>query len=152
MESQIYITKIRKLYIFVIMWKCPNCGRQFRNTNQDHSCMVTDLESHFVNKQQNVIDTFEKIKNEVMKWEGVRINSVKNAVLFQAKSNFLAVKPKKAILDIEFVLDEPVEAFPIHKTVQASKSKWAHFVRMESKEEVDEQLFLWIKKAYEICK
>ncbi len=77
---------------------CPTCGRQFRNTNQDHSCMITDLESHFVNKQQNVIETFTVIKNEVMKLEGVKINSVKNAILFQAKSNFLAVKLKKSIL------------------------------------------------------
>ena len=112
--------------------------------------MITDLESHFVNKQQQVIDTFVKIKNEVLKLEGVRINSVKNAILFQAKSNFLAVKPKKTHLDIEFVLDEKVDEFPIYKTFQAIKSKCAHFVRLESQEEVDEQLILWLKKAYRI--
>ena len=132
------------------MWNCPNCGRSFRNTNQDHSCMITDLESHFVNKQQNVIDTFEKIKNEVMQLEGIQINSVKNAILFQAKSNFLAVKPKKTHLDIEFVLDEKVDEFPIYKTFQATKSKCAHFVRLESPEEADEQLILWLRKAYKI--
>jgi predicted transport protein len=131
-------------------WICSTCGRQFRNTNQDHSCLITDLESHFVNKQQNVIDTFEKIKNEVMQLEGVQINSVKNAILFQTKSNFLAVKPKKTHLDIEFVLDEKVDEFPIYKTFQATKSKYAHFVRLESPEEVDEQLILWLRKAYKI--
>jgi len=103
-----------------------------------------------VNKQKNVIDTFEKIKNEVMQLEGVQINSVKNAILFQAKSNFLAVKPKKAHLDIEFVLDEKVDEFPIYKTFQATKSKCAHFVRLESPEEVDEQLIQWFRKAYKI--
>ena len=132
------------------MWICPNCGRNFRNTNQDHSCMITDLESHFLNKQQQVIDTFVKIKNEVMKFEGVRINSVKNAILFQAKSNFLAVKPKKTHLDIEFVLNEKVEEFPIYKTFQTTKSKYAHFVRLESPEEADEQLIQWLRKAYKI--
>jgi hypothetical protein len=49
------------------MWICPKCCRRFRNTNQDHSCMVTDLESHFVNKLQNVMVTYSVIKNEVMK-------------------------------------------------------------------------------------
>jgi len=112
--------------------------------------MITDLESHFLNKQQQVIDTFVKIKNEVMKFEGVRINSVKNAILFQAKSNFLAVKPKKTHLDIEFVLNEKVEEFPIYKTFQTTKSKYAHFVRLESPEEADEQLIQWLRKAYKI--
>ncbi|MCB0821717.1 MAG: hypothetical protein KDC09_03420 [Bacteroidales bacterium] len=133
------------------MWTCPDCGRTFRNTNQDHSCVVIDLELHFVNKDQNVKDTFEKIKDIAMSLGNVKINSVKNAILFQAKSQFLAVKPKKNILDTEFVLDEPVEGFPIHKTVQATKTKWAHFVRLESPEEVDEQLISWIKRAHRVC-
>jgi hypothetical protein len=131
-------------------WICPTCRREFRNTNQDHSCLITNLESHFVNKQQNVIDTFTMIKDVVMKLKGVKIISVKNAILFQARSNFLAVKPRKAHLDIEFLLNERVEGFPVNKTVQATKHKVAHFVRLESPEEADEQLILWLKKAYKI--
>jgi predicted transport protein len=113
--------------------------------------MITDPESHFVNKLQNVMDTYNVIRNEVMKFEGVKINSVKNAILFQAKSNFLAVKPKKSHLDIEFVLNERIEEFPIHKTFQATKSKIAHFVRLESSDEVDEQLISWLKMAFKSC-
>lgn len=113
--------------------------------------MLFDLESHFVNKQPNVIEAFERLKSEAMKFEGVRINSVKSAILFRAKSTFLAVKPKASFLDIEFVLDEKTDEFPIHKTLQASKSKWAHFVRIESPDEVDEHLLSWFKKAYEVC-
>jgi hypothetical protein len=142
----------RKTSYICFMWTCPNCGREFKNTNQDHSCVVTDLESHFLNKQQNVVDTFEKIKDEVMKYKDVKINSVKNAILFTAKSHFLAVKPKKSLLDIEFVLDQPMEGFPIHKTAQASKNKWAHFVRLDSPEQVDQQLITWLRNAYEVCK
>jgi len=133
------------------MWTCPDCGRKFKNTNQDHSCLITDLESHFIGKDQIVIYTFEKLKSVVMAFESVRLNPVKNAVLFSVKSHLLAVKPKKQFLDIEFVLDEPVEGFPIHKTVQASKNKWAHFVRLGSPEEVDEQLINWLRSAHRLC-
>lgn len=95
--------------------------------------------------------TFKAIKAFAMQFENVRINSVKNAILFSAKSHFLAVKPKKKILDIEFVLDEPVEGFPVHKTVQASKYKWAHFVRLEDPQEFDGHLQDLIKRAYRLC-
>jgi hypothetical protein len=91
------------------------------------------------------------LKKVAMDFDDVKINSVKNAILFTAKSHFLAVKPKKSLLDIEFVLDEPVEGFPIHKTVRASKHKWAHFVRLEKPEEVDMQLAGWIQRAYKVC-
>lgn len=132
------------------MWTCPDCGRTFKNTHQDHSCEVTPLEAHFVNKQQNVIDSFHTLKTFVMTFEGVSISSVKNAVLFTATTHFLAAKPKKRWLDIEFVLNEALEGFPIHKTVQASKNKWAHFVRLERVEDIDEELKEWLRRAWEV--
>ncbi|MDB4303310.1 DUF5655 domain-containing protein, partial [Desulfosarcina sp.] len=82
--------------------------------------------------------------------ENVTINSVKNAILFTNKTHFLAVKPKKEFLDIEFILGEEIDEFPIHKTIQAYKFKWAHFIRLGSVEEVDRQLTDWIKRAYEV--
>ncbi|MEZ5197014.1 MAG: DUF5655 domain-containing protein [Bacteroidales bacterium] len=134
------------------MWTCPTCSRIFKNTNQDHSCIVTSIESHFIGKQENVKETFEKILSVVNAFEGMKINSVKNAILFTAVSHFLAVKPKKKWLDIEFILDEKLEGFPIHKVVQATKTKWAHFVRLGAPEEIDEQLKSWLKRAYLVSK
>jgi hypothetical protein len=101
-------------------------------------------------KQENVKITFEKILTYLEGFDGIKINSVKNAILFTASSHFLAVKPKKAWLDIEFVLNEKLEGFPIHKTVQATKKKWAHFMRLQSPDEVDEQLMDWIRCAFEV--
>jgi hypothetical protein len=134
------------------MWTCPNCNRQFKNKNQDHSCMVTPIESHFFNKEPGVKATFEKLSHEVSNFGPMTVNSVKHAILFTRGSHFLAVKPKRNWLDIEFVLPYPVEEFPIYKTVQASKYKWAHFIRLEAKSEVDELLHRWLKEAYELSK
>jgi len=134
------------------MWTCPDCKRTFKNTHQDHSCLVTDIASHFIGKQENVKETFNALITVIKTLDDVTVNSVKNAILLTNKTHFLAVKPKKAWLDIEFVLDQKVEGFPIYKTVQASKKKWAHFMRLGSIEEVDDQLMEWIKKAYEVSK
>lgn len=132
------------------MWTCPECSRTFKNTHQEHSCMLTDLESHFKNKSQQVKDIFIILKNEMLSYEGVRINTVKKAILFRTNYNFLAVKPKKEFVDIELILDEEIDEFPIHKTVQTTKTKWAHFIRLGSEEEVDRQLTDWIKRAYNV--
>ncbi|MCF8368492.1 MAG: DUF5655 domain-containing protein [Bacteroidales bacterium] len=132
------------------MWTCPDCKRTFKNTNQSHSCLITDITSHFINKNQEVTQTFEKLVQEISHLKKVKINSLKNAILFTAKTHFLAIKPKTEFLDIEFVLPEKLEGFPIHKTVQASKYRWAHFVRLGSPEEVDKQLLDWIKQAYDV--
>jgi len=132
------------------MWTCPTCHRTFKNTNQDHSCAVTDIESHFFNKDQEVKATFEKLYRKVSTFGPFTLNSVRHAILFTAVSHFLAVKPKRKWLDIEFVLPYPMEGFPIHKTVQAGKNKWAHFMRLESEEEVDGMLIGWLQEAYAV--
>ncbi len=112
--------------------------------------MVTSIESHFLGKAAGVMNTFEKLSQEVSAFGPVTVNSVKHAILFTRGSHFLAVKPRKNWLDIEFVLSRPEEGFPIHKTVQAGKSKWAHFMRLQAVEEVDGQVVEWLREAYGI--
>ena len=137
-------------YVLTPMWTCPNCQRKFKHTNQDHSCAVTAIESHFFNTEPHVIVAFEKLVQVVNDLGPHEVSSVKHAILFTASTHFLAVKPKRKWLDIEFVLPFPVEGFPIYKTVRASKQKWAHFVRLESEDEVDERLAEWLREAYTV--
>lgn len=134
------------------MWTCPVCNRSFRNKNQDHSCEKSDPARHFLNKDPVVIELFEKLLGEVTQFGDVKLNSVKNALLFTRSTNFLALKPKKKWMDIEFVLDHEVDEFPVHKTVKTSKNKWAHFVRLGSVDEIDETLVSWLRRAHEVSK
>jgi len=106
------------------MWTCPDCSRTFKNTHQDHSCFVTDIESHFIGRQENVKSTFEKLLVVLKEFDKTTMNSVKNTILFTTKTHFLVVKPKNKWLDIEFVLDE----------------------------KIDHQLLKWIEKAYNLYK
>jgi len=33
------------------MWKCPKCDREFKNTNQGHSCGIIDTIDHYIADQ-----------------------------------------------------------------------------------------------------
>lgn len=134
------------------MWTCPKCQRQFKNTNQDHSCILVDPELHFIDKDPGVKEIFNAILEAVRGFGDTRMSSVKNAILFATSSNFLAVKPKKNWLDIEFILPYEAKQFPVNKTVKISKTMWAHFVRIESESEVDMELIGWLREAYTACK
>ena len=48
----------------VMAWICPECNRNFRSVNQAHSCIVTDMERHFINKAPNVHLVFQKVIQE----------------------------------------------------------------------------------------
>lgn len=131
-------------------WTCPNCKHTFKNTKQGHSCVVKNLVEHFINKDPSVRATYDRLASTLKTFGNFQISPVINAILFSSESTFLAVKPKSKWLDLEFVLDYQADEFPIHKMVQVSKTRYAHFVRIQNPEEVDEQLIGWIKKAYEL--
>jgi predicted transport protein len=113
--------------------------------------MVTDVESHFRNKSLQVAETFEKLKIILLSFPGTKIHPLKNAIVVSAVKNFVGIKPKKKYLDIEFILDYREEGFPVHKVVQVSGARFAHFVRLGSPDDVDNQLINWVKHAYKIA-
>lgn len=134
------------------MWTCPTCKRTFKNMHQEHSCFVTHPDSHFLNKDEAVRAVYLKLLEVIEPFGAFTVNSVKHAILLTAGSHFLAIKPKRKWLDIEFVLPYEADAFPVHKTVKAGKTRWAHFMRLESEIEIDEQLVSWLKESYDGCK
>jgi len=130
-------------------WTCPECGREFHKTNQPHSCHTVGLENHFAGKPESIKALYEKLLLTVSRFGDIRISSTKNAILFASKSTFMAVKTKRTCIDVEFLLDHPEVGFPIHKTVTVSKSRFAHFIRIENEPDIDPTLKAYLHEAFE---
>jgi len=130
-------------------WTCPKCKRPFKHKNQSHSCVTVDVSSVFKNKETNIKKCYDKLEKEVKQFgEDVKISCALKAVFAKAPSTFLAMKPKKDHLAIEFLLGEEINEFPVEKTFRVSKNRVAHFVRVQTPSEIDKQLLGWIKSAY----
>lgn len=131
-------------------WACPICGKQFRNTNQYHSCYVTDLDKHFKNKPEKVKYLFEKIWQPLESLEGISLNPVKSSIEIKAGATFLSVTPKKGHLEIQFQLSETYEEFPVYRSVKISGKRFLHFAIIEEPEDITDKLTEVFKKSYEL--
>ena len=87
------------------MWKCPDCGREFKNTNQNHSCgaMPASVDTYIAAQRADIqpilIKVCEVIRaalpNAVEKiswgmptyWQG------ENLIHFAAQKNHLGIHP-----------------------------------------------------------
>ena len=136
--------------IVKMTWSCPLCKRTFRSTNQSHSCVVKNIDDHFIGKNINVRATYDVLESKLKSIFDFSIHPVLNAIMFTTDATFLAIKPKKSWIDLEFILSNEVNEFPIHKVAKASKTRYAHFVRIQEPKEIDEQLIGWIKEAYKL--
>jgi hypothetical protein len=121
-------------------WTCPKCNRIFRSKNQDHSCLVFRPDHLFSDKPEKIKEIFYLIVSTIEEHGKVQVSFLNHAIIFSAKSSFLALKPKKQYMDVEIVLNEEVNEFPIYKIVRASRNKFAHFLKIEEPEEVDVSL------------
>lgn len=143
-ESNIYYCQ----QINIIMWECPVCKREFRNKNQQHSCEVSDVEFHFLSKEPVVLETYDVLIRAISKCGSMRINPVKNAIIIQSGTTFLAVKPKNNCLDIEFLLDYRSNYETVDKIIRSSKSRFAHFVRLSKPSDITKKLVSLLKESY----
>lgn len=130
-------------------WCCSICGRTFQAINQPHSCLTKPVESHFENKNPSLWQCYIIIKELITAYIDVREISTGSALLYKVKSNFLALKPSAKYIQIEIILSERKVEFPVYKLVQVSKFKYAHFIRIESPDEIDQQLKKWIIQSYQ---
>ena len=133
------------------MWTCPKCRRKFRNANQLHSCNLVDKESFFERRPPHFKKLYQIIRDHVKDLGEFREEAVlPDVIFFKTKSTFLAIKVKKAWLDIEFFLDHLEEEPPVKKYLQTSKRRFAHLVSIDEEEDINNQLIEWIRESYEL--
>jgi len=130
------------------MWICPKCNREFKNKNQDHTCGVFTVENVFGSFTEAFL-LFEKLKEIITHFGEVKITPVKNAIMFSVQTNFLVLKPHRNYLAVEFTSIKNHNEFPVEKCVKITKTKYFHLLKIDSMEDIDEQLKNWLKEAYQ---
>lgn len=129
-------------------WICPNCEREFRGKNQFHSCELSTIEQHIIDKPQFVIEIFHKLLDIMMGFGDVEFLPLKTAIQVRSKSTFLSIYLKKKKVHLEFQLDSESNLQQIKKTVRISKNRVFHHADIYSANEIDENFISILHNAY----
>ena len=132
------------------LWRCPDCGREFKNRNQAHSCVSYSLDYHFENKPPVIKDIFNALVSGIRRYGPVRIDVVKTAINLAASSHFAMAYPMKSGIKLEFRYDGALEDPRIVRSQVISEGNYIHWVKVCTAEEIDRQLLSWLKRAYEM--
>ena len=97
------------------------------------------------------MDIYEYLLRKLKKIGSWTVTTSKKAITIYAESKiaFMGIEIKKSSLDIWFALDRRIDEFPIYKILQASKNKFGHFIRLQTKRDIDKVLINWIKESYD---
>lgn len=135
------------------MWTCPLCSQEFINTNQVHSCRDKELVDFLNGKSQHTIDLFDHLVNEYKQIGDVRLHPAKSMISFAAHKRFAyVIQLGKNFVDVVFPFKQAYEdnlCFNKIKPVPGSDDYNHHF-RMYFKEDINDEVRMYMKMAYEI--
>lgn len=132
-------------------WKCPLCQKQFAKTNQSHICIQKNTKDLFTRSQPQVHETYKILVQQLKKRLRFTVTTSAKSITLYAPNHkaFYVMKPGKTFLDSFFILDEKLKEFPVYKVAQPSKTRYAHFIRFYSKDDIEQTALNLIEQAYQ---
>ncbi|MFK8105443.1 MAG: DUF5655 domain-containing protein [Saprospiraceae bacterium] len=129
------------------MWTCERCQRNFKSTNQSHTCTTIDIGELFLGKPDDLVLAFDDILMGVANWEPNSIGAARHSIVFTNHKAWLIVKPMKTELDVKFYYDAPIESDRF-KRIKDYRNKYAHHIRIKHPNEINEEFFELLKLGY----
>ncbi len=132
----------------LFMWECPNCNRNFKSTNQSHTCSNIDIGELFVGKPDELVIIYQMLLDFTQELTPNSVGPAKNTVVFTSEKAWLIVKPMKKLLDIKFYYNEMIDSDRFHSIKQWG-NKFAHHIRLSSADEIDNEFFELLALAHQ---
>lgn len=132
-------------------WECPLCKKQFAKSKQSHICEQKSTDELFARSQPAVQETYDTLIQQLKKRLKFTVTTSAKSITLYAPNHkaFYVIKPGKTFLDSFFILDEKMEEFPVYKIAQPSKTRFAHFIRFYSKDDIEKTALYLIEQSYQ---
>lgn len=130
------------------MWKCPDCGREFKNTNQNHYCGKSDtsIDAYIAAQPENIQPYLNDVRDAIrdvlpeaeerIAWQMPTYREKHNIIHFAAHKNHIGLYPgEMAIVHFadrltDFKSSKGAVQFPYNKPLPldliAEIAQWCH--------------------------
>jgi Domain of unknown function (DUF5655) len=133
------------------LWTCPKCDRPFVNANMPHSCGQYSVEAFLAGKSRHAVSLFEHFSALVHQCGPVHIAPAKTRIGFQVRMIFAAVnKLTDRGLEAHVVLTRRLEDARFTRIETMTPRCYVHYFRVESADELDDQVKRWLQEAYQV--
>ncbi len=132
------------------LWKCPDCGRQFANTNQSHFCSNVSLDAHFAGKPPETRELYAAFLAAVRSHGPVSVLPEKTRIAFQVRMSFAALMTRRGYLRGHLVLAERHEMPCFVKIETISRRNHVHSFELRDAAQITGDFGELIGAAYRV--
>ena len=95
-------------------------------------------------------DAWERLRETATSFGEQRIYASHKSIMFSRQSCYFFVRPKRNFLELCAFLGRPLKAPQVRRVVRASRSKFANFIHIRHRDEVEAPITNWLQEAYEL--
>ncbi len=128
--------------------ECYHC-KQWVEAGEDHDCWTTTEAALTQDLSEDLRDAWERLREAAVALGEQRIYASHHSIMFSRKSCYFFVRPKRAYLEVCVFLGRRLKSLHVKRVVAASKSKFAHLIRITHRDEVEPPITDWLREAYE---
>ena len=131
------------------LWTCPDCGNEFVNRNNWHSCGRWPLATHFEGKPR-ARALFDRLREELERFGPVTVVSSKTRITFMTRVRFANVLVRRSYLRCGLWFTKRVDDPRFVKIERYSPRAWGHEFILRDESELTPALRHHLGEAYAI--
>ena len=129
--------------------ECYHC-KQGIEEGEAHDCWTTTEAALTKDLSDDLRDAWERLRETAVEFGDQRVYASHHSIMFSRKSCYFFVRPRTKFLELCVFHHRPVRARQALRVDQTSKTKFAHFVRITHRDEVEAPVTDWLRQAYDL--
>ena len=129
--------------------ECFHC-KQWIDEGEKHDCWTTTEAALTQDLSEDLRDAWERLRETAAGFGEQRIYASHSSIMFSRRACYFFVRPRRSFLEVVFFLGRTLKSPRVRQTVDASRAKVAHVVRVTHRDEVEAPLTDWLHEAYDV--
>lgn len=131
-------------------WTCPECERTFSRAHQSHTCVPGNtVDESFAGRPPEYRVIYDMLIEHLRTLGPVEEDAVKVGVFLRHEQKFAEVRPMARSLAMWVMLPYLIDSPRVSRAERISADRFAHYLKLTSVTEVDDDLLGWLEDAYD---
>ena len=130
--------------------QCHHC-KEWIEQREPHDCWSTTVEAATAELSEDLKDAFDRLHESAQEFGEQRIYASHKSIMFARDQVYFFVRPKRSFLELVVFLGRSLRAPQIRRSDARSRTKIAHTVHIQHRDQVEPPVTDWLREAYEFA-
>ena len=130
--------------------ECYHC-KQWIEEGEAHDCWTTTEAALTQDLSDDLCEAWARLREAAVALGDQRIYASHKSIMFSRAACYFFVRPKRSFLEVCIFLNRTVRSPQIRRADPSSKTKVAHIIRIQHRDQVEAPMTDWLQEAYALA-